>query len=60
MRHRLARAHAALWPGGTLQERAANPFAFAVRIGLDGFAQIADALDAAHNLDTGQHWVVDV
>ncbi|OZC01771.1 bacillithiol biosynthesis cysteine-adding enzyme BshC [Rubricoccus marinus] len=60
IRKRLARAHAALWPGGSLQERAANPFAFAVRLGLDGFAQIADALDAQHDLHTAQHWAVDV
>lgn len=60
VRQRLARAHAALWPGGTLQERAANPFAFAVRLGLDGFARLADALDAEHDLHTAQHWVVEV
>ena len=60
IRKRLARAHTALWPGGSLQERAANPFAFAVRLGLDGFAQIADALDGQHDLHTAQHWAVDV
>ena len=60
VRQRLARAHAALWPGGTLQERALNPLTFVPRLGLDGFARIADALDAAHDLHTGQHWVVEV
>ncbi len=60
VRARLARAHAALWPGGSLQERAANPFAVAARHGLGAFAQIADALDAQHDLHTAQHWVVDL
>ena len=60
VRARLARAHATLWPRGSLQERAANPFAFAVTLGLDGFRQIADALDAREDVETDQHWVVDV
>ena len=60
IRQRLARAHAALWPGGTLQERALNPFTFVPRLGPDGFTRIADALDAAHDLHAGRHWVVDV
>ncbi|HIG73075.1 MAG TPA: bacillithiol biosynthesis cysteine-adding enzyme BshC [Bacteroidetes bacterium] len=57
VRARLARAHAALWPNGTLQERAANPFAFAVALGLDGFAWLADAL--GEDIDTSRHWVVE-
>ncbi|MEM1057570.1 MAG: bacillithiol biosynthesis cysteine-adding enzyme BshC [Bacteroidota bacterium] len=58
VRARLARAHATLWPGGTLQERAANPLAFATHLGLDGFARLADAL--GHDIDTSQHWVLEM
>jgi hypothetical protein len=43
-----------------LQERALNPFSFVPRLGLDGFVRIADALDTAHDLHAGQHWVVEV
>ena len=60
VRARLARAHAALWPRGTLQERAANPFTFAATLGPDAFRLIADALDARDDFDTDRHWIVDV
>ena len=56
IRARLARAHAALWPTGTLQERAANPLAFAARHGLDVFTRVADALPDPP--DRAEHWVV--
>ncbi|GAB5536183.1 MAG: bacillithiol biosynthesis cysteine-adding enzyme BshC [Rubricoccaceae bacterium] len=54
VRARLERAQAALWPGGSLQERALSPLQFAVLHGLDVFLDLVGAVD----LDPSAHHVV--
>lgn len=45
IRARLERAHAALWPGGTLQERALSPLQLAARHGLNVFVDLVGAIE---------------
>ncbi len=54
VRERLMRAQAALWPEGTLQERALGPLGVVARHGLGALAEIVDAVP----LDATAHYVV--
>ncbi|WP_420454540.1 bacillithiol biosynthesis cysteine-adding enzyme BshC [Rubrivirga sp.] len=54
VRARLARAQAALWPDGALQERALGPLGVVARHGLGALAEIVDAVP----LDATVHHVV--
>ena len=51
VRQRLARARAALWPEGHLQERALGPLGVVARHGVGALAEVVDAvpLDARHH-----------
>ena len=54
VRSRLERAQAALWPGGSLQERALSPLQFAALYGLDVFSDLIGAVD----LDPSAHHIL--
>ncbi len=56
VRARLARAQTALWPGGTLQERALAPLQLVARHGPDVFERVVNAVP----FDTAVHHVVDL